>query len=322
MKKSLFVVLLLSFFVQCKNDIEINAPWRETPVVFGLLDANTNTQYIRIQKTYQNSIDQNTQQGAQYPDSLYFDTLVVKVTSTFGETFIFNKEPATKESGFFTNSNSVIYRSNFTPRTDRNYSLEIFSPRTGNTYRGVTNIMGRADVAQTTGSFPFSIRLRTDSAMFFNMQFKPGANTFIYDVYVRLKYTEFNPNGDSVQKVIDYPVQLDIVARDLSNTNYTRRVVSAPTMLRYFRDELSNDVSVTRKFRGIDFLFAGGSQELKLFIDISRTQNSFVQNKPEFSNIENGLGIFSSRSLSVASNIPLSDQASVDAINTLPRFVP
>ncbi|MFN5921257.1 MAG: hypothetical protein ACK45I_08155, partial [Bacteroidota bacterium] len=151
---------------------------------------------------------------------------------------------------------------------------------------------------------------------------KPGANTFVYDTYVRLRYTEFNTNGDSSQKIVEFPISLNLLTRDISASEYTRRVVSAPDMLGFFRTELSNDPTVSRKFRGLDYIFAGGSQDLKLFIDISRTQNSFVQNKPEFSNIDNGLGIFSSRSISTFSNVVLADKASLDAINSLPRFTP
>ena len=323
MKKYIGAVLLLCLFTQCKNDIDINAPWLETPVVFGLLDANSNVQYIRIQKTYQNSISQNTQQGAQYPDSLYFDSLVVKVTSTSSESFTFNKITAPKESGFFTSDEAYIYTADFRPRADgRVYNLEIFSPQTGKTYRGRTFIMGIADTAQAPSGLPYSIRLRTDSVSFFNVRFKPGANTFVYDTYVRLRYTEFNTNGDSSQKIVEFPISQNLLTRDISASEYTRRVVSAPDMLGFFRTELSNDPTVSRKFRGLDYIFAGGSQDLKLFIDISRTQNSFVQNKPEFSNIDNGLGIFSSRSISTFSNVVLADKASLDAINSLPRFTP
>jgi|GEM_PF-6708607 hypothetical protein len=323
MKKYLGAVLLICLFIQCKNDIEINAPWIETPVVFGLLDPNSNTQFIRIQKTYQNSISQNTQQGAQYPDSLYFDTLVVKVTSTSNEIFSFIKVPAPKESGFFTKEDAFIYTSNFRPRADgRVYTLEIFSPRTGKTYRGRTLIMGVADTAQVPSGLPYSIRLRTDSTSFFNVRFKPGVNTFVYDISVRLRYTEFNVNGDSAQKSVEFPILQNLLTRDISTNEFTRRIVSAPEMLSFFRSELLNLPNATRKFRGIDYVFAGGSQDLKLFIDISRTQNSFVQNRPEFSNIDDGLGIFSSRSMSTFSNVVLADKASLDAINSLPGFTP
>lgn len=324
MKKYLGAVLLICLFIQCKNDIEINAPWIETPVVFGLLDPNSNTQFIRIQKTYQNSISQNTQQGAQYPDSLYFDTLVVKVTSTSNEIFSFIKVPAPKESGFFTKEDAFIYTSNFRPRADgRVYTLEIFSPRTGKTYRGRTIIMGAADTTQSPSGF-YSIRLRNDSIDVFTVRFKPGVNTFVYDVFVRLRYTEFNLAGDSAQKSIEYPIDnaQNIFTRNLSSGQFTRFLVSPPDMLRFFRNELSNNSNITRKFRGIDYVFAGGSQDLKLFIDISRTQNSFVQNRPEFSNIDDGLGIFSSRSMSTFSNVVLADKASLDAINSLPGFTP
>ena len=57
----------------CKNEIDINAPYKDIPVVYGFLDQNQATQYIRIQKLYQNAANQTTDQGAKIADSLYFD---------------------------------------------------------------------------------------------------------------------------------------------------------------------------------------------------------------------------------------------------------
>ena len=79
--KNLLGVMLLTSLFACKNDIDINAPYKDVAIVYGFLDQNQGTQYIRIEKLYQNSSTQTTAEGAQYPDSLYFDSLYVKITN-------------------------------------------------------------------------------------------------------------------------------------------------------------------------------------------------------------------------------------------------
>ena len=311
---ALFVLVLLG--ISCKNEIDINAPWRETPVVFGLLDANNQVQYIRIQKTYQNSVNQTTQQGAGYSDSLYFDSLYVTVTSNFNETFVFQKTDTTKNPGFFANDKAFLYRANFKPVNGRIYTLTIYSPSTGKKYTSTTRIIGTAETTQTGSPPLFKVRNYPETR---TLRFIPGKDAFIYDVMIRLNYTEFNIFGDSLQQFIDYPVRSDLL---IVNSALRTENFSTSRFLSYIADNIPRKPGIERKFRHVNYVFAGGSQDLKLFIDISRPINSFVQVKPEFSNIEGALGIFSSRSISMTENIFLSDDSSRYFINTLPGFVP
>jgi hypothetical protein len=49
--QNLIILILLGItFNSCKNDLEINAPYEDTAVVYGFLDQNQPVQYIRIQK--------------------------------------------------------------------------------------------------------------------------------------------------------------------------------------------------------------------------------------------------------------------------------
>jgi hypothetical protein len=104
MKRLFYLCTTLLAFVLlagCENDIEINAPWRETPVVYGFLDPNTGTQYLRIQKTYQNSTSITTEEGAKINDSLYFDSIVVKVKSSNQNITFTKTTEIPKEAGCF-----------------------------------------------------------------------------------------------------------------------------------------------------------------------------------------------------------------------------
>ena len=70
-----YLLLLLSLFTAlffgCKTDFEVNAPWKETTVIFGLLDQTQKVQMIKINKAFLGEGDAN--QFAQNPDSTNYD---------------------------------------------------------------------------------------------------------------------------------------------------------------------------------------------------------------------------------------------------------
>ena len=50
-KLVLFVAVFSTLF-SCKNTLEVNAPWKETTVVYGLLNVHDTVQYIKINKAF------------------------------------------------------------------------------------------------------------------------------------------------------------------------------------------------------------------------------------------------------------------------------
>jgi hypothetical protein len=46
------LALLLFGASSCSTDIDLNAPYQKTAVVFGLLDAQQDTQWVRINRTW------------------------------------------------------------------------------------------------------------------------------------------------------------------------------------------------------------------------------------------------------------------------------
>jgi hypothetical protein len=318
MKKHILHIFILLLLASCDNEIDINAPWVETPVVFGLLDADTNVQYIRIQKTYLNSVDQTTDQGAQYPDSLYFDTLVVKVFSSTGQEFNFVKTTYPKDDGFFTNENHVVYRaSGFQPNINTTYRLNIFSPKSGKTYLSNTSVIART----TFSTSPVSIRYRPDLNSNLVFRATPGANSVVIDAVVRLKYLEYpvgNPSA-AVTKFVDYFSDQSLV---LSSTGDYQRFNNMRSMFDIMASKLAVNNAVERRFLSIDYVFYAGTTDLKLVIDLSKPSQSLVQVNPEFSNIEGGLGIFTGRTESNRYGIPLADDSTRIYISMeLPNFV-
>lgn len=324
MSKIRITLLLLSCVVigACKNDLDINAPWEEIPVVYGLLDANTNVQYIRIQKAYQNDINTSTDQAAKIADSLVFDTLVVTVRGTDGSSYTLIKTTELPKSpGIFATEKNYLYRANFTPNLSAQYELEMTNPKSGKTYKGRTSIVSPSNILSDS----LLIRPHVPSNRLV-INFIP-TNANVYDVFVRFYYKEY-PIGrpaDSVIKYVDYVFDRNFTP---SGNNAYRKNITTRDWISTIRLGLKVDNSVIREYSRIEYVSVGASLDLYNYYSVSIPSASVVQKRTDYSNIPNALGIFSSRSFTTR-NAPLREEANdigtdsskIYLVRDLPNFI-
>jgi hypothetical protein len=81
--------------------------------------------------------------------------------------------------------------------------------------------------------------------------------------------------------------------------------------------EIPYDPSVTRAVRKIMYVFTVGSDDLNTYMEVTEPSTTIVQERPTFSNIENGIGLFASRTKRFVGPFRLG-QETVDNIRTNP----
>jgi hypothetical protein len=64
-----------------------------------------------------------------------------------------------------------------------------------------------------------------------------------------------------------------------------------------FFDFLSSNLSnnTAKQFLNLDLVMTVGTDDLKTYINVNKPFSGIVQERPAFSNIDNGIGLFSSR---------------------------
>ena len=85
-KVLVFTISIISLFLgSCSNDLEINAPWKDVTVVFGLLNIDSTTHYVRISKAFLGEGD--ALEFASQFDSIYYkpELLDVKVYRVYND---------------------------------------------------------------------------------------------------------------------------------------------------------------------------------------------------------------------------------------------
>ena len=73
----------------------------------------------------------------------------------------------------------------------------------------------------------------------------------------------------------------------------------------FLRTRLIKDDGIVRSFEGIDLVMTVGTEDLNTYIQVNEPLSTINQQRPLFTNIENGLGLFSSRFTYSVNNLDL-----------------
>jgi hypothetical protein len=313
--------IALSIFWGCNNEIELNAPYRNIAVVYSFLDQNEPLQILRIQKAFQNDKGVTVVDAARNADSLYFDTLVVTLKN-LATNIVYNcvaVDTISRDSGFFgtqKNINYVVALPKNANIADEEYELTILNPLTRETYKSRTKIVKDAEIEGRT------IFLNLDPRSFIPFRFIQGRNAIIHDCAIRFEYSETDLiTGVTEDKSLEF-----FIVKNQEINNQGALVdfrVQALTLINFWKSQIPENPNKQRRYKAYRYIVYGGGADFKILLDLAKPNTGIVQKKPEFSNIEGGLGIFTSR------NRVVSDTALVGLSNTsidllvqeLPNFV-
>lgn len=303
MLRNLLLFLGITVFVaSCSTKVELNAEWRDTTVVFGLLDQKEDYHYIKINKAFLGG--GNYYDYAMIRDSSEYANVNAKIeelnngvlvnTYILRDTELVNKPIA---GAFYAPAQTVFYFK----KTGLN---EL------NTYRLVANINeGAANAkevsAETKLIEDFSIvNLASISLGSYDgitstytmpfMKFTPPASSDYYEILWRIKWDEYTAT-DTIRKTYEWLIG-KANRTTISSSGLIEFQVSGEAFYKTFANVLVNDPAVTRRvFRAIDVIVYAASEDLNTYISVNAPQTGLVQERPEFTNINNGLGLFTSR---------------------------
>ena len=297
------IYLLLSVFAMlftaCETDFDVNSQWEETTVVYGLLDASDENplQKIKISKAFLGEMD--AYEMAQYADSINFDIDELDVMiykwgfSEIKDSVILDAVPTVREGDIFNDSIVVYEFGNVNSFLQKGYEYELVvkNNKSGNIVTSRTEIVS---------GFDFDNIFRTKNKAFqfglYNNQ-DYGSSTITWE--------DANDNGKIYQLdlIINYTEIMDgvytedslIYSLPLVDDTEDKIKIEGESFFNFLRLNLSKDDDVVRYFNDIDMLMTVGSEDLETYINVNKPITGIVQERPQFTNINNGIGLFSSR---------------------------
>ncbi len=282
----------------CKNDIDINANWKEIFIIYGALNTNDTVQYVRVEKAY---LDPKTGalQVAQIADSLQIDSAIVTLSSWAGVDTMKRIFYVPKEPGIFANDKNPLYKTNKKIDSSKSYTIQVHNPKTGTKATASTNIVWPAVISSPVRNSNSKFSCQTE---FINITFVPKNNSFAYDIKLTVYYDEFlkTDTFTKISKVIHWnmvtnqPVQAGVE---------TRVLIPRLAFLQFLSSSIAADITLNHRLKKVDMTWYGGSQTIIDYISVNQPSIGIIQKTAEYTNITGGYGIFGSRCIQAVKNV-------------------
>lgn len=316
----LFATLITAIiFTSCETDIKTNAEYKDMTIVYGLLDPTDTDHYIKINKgfigdasAYDLANDANNYNYADGAISVKIEEY--KPSGVYVGEYkldrVVNDIP--KDNGIFDNTTNVLYK--FTEANlneDNTYKLSIYNIALQKTVTAETDIV---ELPYVNNFNEIKLRDQSGASLLYTFTVIPSENLGRIKAEFIFNYTEFYTNGaDSIEKSIRIPMGEEL-ATNLHGNNLSFDI-TGNTLFSAIESQIPTTTAnlYKRKINNATVEFTVAGIDLSTYMSVNDPSIG-SQNKPDFTNITNGLGLFSSRILL--------RKTSIDAIYnpTLPSY--
>jgi hypothetical protein len=304
----LLMLLLIPALFSCNKELNVNADWKDVTVVYCLLDQTDDTTFIKITKAFLGEGDalmfSKIPDSSNYPDKLevrldeYADT-------TFKQSFhcdtitIHNKQAG---DSIFYYPDQLMYFTTAKLKEDFTYKLYIKNKKTGKEITAKTELVHDFEIRkpQSIASFP--------PGQMFEVNWTPAKKGKRYQLLVRFFYTESTISHPIIttMKSIDWIVFNNIKAIDDESTFPYDLYFPGDAFYSVVGAKIETTSQYTRQAHHCYFIFTVAASDLNTYMEVTEPSLSLVQEKPAYTNITNGIGLFSSRYIKLSDSLDIS----------------
>lgn len=301
-KIKLTILISATFFLsQCKNDFKVNDEWKDIAVIYGLLSSSDSINYIRVSKAFLG--DGDSYAMAQVSDSLYYQNTTVKIEERINgnltNTYNCLRIDTFREPGIFAHNN-IIFATNavLLNNPDTKYKLLVFANN--------KEITAETALIQDFPVYPINpIVQLSSSTNKLSITWSTPPIGKIYEPVVRFFYYDIT-STDTTKKYLD--ITLD---SQLSTSKEGGEVMSTSLIgtafLHTVANIMPNNQNLIKRIvakGSLEIRISVGSDEMYSYMQATLPTSEMVTDKPNFSNINNGLGLFSTRFIKIVPVLP------------------
>lgn len=319
------VMFSMMVFSSCETDVDIYAEGNETTIVYGYLDVDADTNFLKITKSF---VGNAIETAPIYSASNYDYKLDVQLRGRFADNpnvvsvaafdTISVYKPYDSNSIFYSGRNQVLYYTTRKLKENEEYQLTIKRNDGVELTSKVKTISG-SSIRKPTYSISF------ESPVSNSIDWRPnttGELAAYYEVVGYFHYKQFLQNGtDTTRHTMKWVMGSGTGEQLWSSSDKWLSIRYTP---KDFYNRLQADDNIVnnspdfvgRIVEGFEIVVTSTGEELYNYILIQNS-GSAIQDTPEYTNIENGMGILSSRS-QCRKLVEVSDLT----INTLERDYP
>ncbi|MBR9920536.1 MAG: hypothetical protein GYB31_06825 [Bacteroidetes bacterium] len=314
---SLLIISAL-VFPACDDEIDLTADWEDIPVVYGILNKDDDNHYIRIEKVFADP-NADASEIALIPDSIYYDNLTVTLTKlSTGQKINLVRVNGDdvgipRDEGDFANMPNYLYTfedDDFPLDGGEELRLSIDRGENEPPIEAEAAILEEITPQGIVGTLDF--KYNRDR----NFRWTSGEYAEVFDAKLIIRFLE-NDLADSepaVERELEW-----VMVRSLPRSSATSDVTSfdqvGSEFYTFLQSSLEAKSSINRTWIGMDLVIVGGGEALGQYISIAEANTGITsaQELPTYTNIPDGLGIFSSISIGVKTDLTLSS-SSLDSL--------
>lgn len=305
-------------FSSCSTDFELNAPYETIPVVYGLLDQSKDTQFVKINRSflgYGNNVDY-----AAINDCTHFENVVAVLEEynefgnlidhdTLKELMVGNLQPGI----FYEDSQKVYYleTDNDSLKEENTYHLKVSVPDKGLNFDAETDLIKGPPyfLLPTTmmylngpGFKVADVDLATteDGYLEQTLRWTTAERGKRYELMLRLHYTEVYNDLTEQEKYLEWNLGRQISVSS-SGGEEMFKDVSGGSFFNFVETQLQNyenEDQVMKRVLGMDaveIILTAGNEDLNTYMQVNEPVTGIVTERPIFTNVNNGIGIFASK---------------------------
>ena len=320
MKRFLFVFSLIGTIIginSCSNEFDLIDGWKDIPIVYALLSRQDSAHYFRIEKAFADPKVGGTE-IARIPDSLYYDNIKVEIeNSNSGERFVMQRVDGTSEGypraeGPFATSPNYLYKihsDDINLEEDQVYRLIITD---GDSDQIITEantcVIGDYTSIKSEPRNPINFKYNSPVSITWRSD---EDCAFFYDVKLLIHYEEQNPDNlnEFIEKELEWVVERNLERID-GNPRTGIRLVGSD-FYKFLQISIPNDQVLLRKFNSIDIIVDAGGEDLFEYINIGQANTGITSSQviPSYTNLTNGVGVFSSRNRLITTDYNISGES-------------
>ena len=299
----MFTVLCVAY--SCSNEIEVNVAGDPVPVVYCLLNPDVSDQYIRLGRSY--LTDPLKPDEPPLTDSTVWNMPVVVYVEEWKDgvpvsTFGFNPITAPpKDSGYFPVDNLRLYKAGFIPKRLTEYHIYVHFPDDYRIVTGITAIPDRPivyDPLEMPGR-----KINFQAGVQFTARWAPGEGRGIFQGQFDIVYVEEVGGQSSLNQAI---LTMDPIL-GLGQPIEITDIISGNRFLPDMASQVPFREGAQRNVVNVRFRLFKGGEELALQVSPDLQQTNLSGSLNEYTNLVNGIGLFSSVQQVSVNNLVLSN---------------
>ncbi len=306
----------------CSTELDLNAPFVETPVMFGLLDFTKDTQYIRINRAFLKD-GESALLLARDPAEIYYGPgLQVKLeeynngnlvsTTTLLQVNGDSLGPS-KETGTFSEIPNILYRYVGPLNPARQYKVTAEDPALNISVSAETGILNTFDVIRPTPNPTLTTALNFASLADYQVRWSNAVGARVYEMHMRFYMRITDANDISIvlgDTVLDWRVFNSELVSNPSSAAALDYDIPRNSFYAFLAQAVEPSFGVVRFLDSVEFQFFGGDVELYNYQLFGSSQLGITANQisATYTNVEGGLGLLASRVEKITPKYKFSNQ--------------